>query len=494
MNSHRMPRATCLAVVSALLVLGSMASSRADIPLRDDDGDGFQNCAEGCDLRVSTRGTDPRVFQGPSHQPAVVSAADRVALTWWQESAHEKALFLALFDAAGGPLLAETEIDEPESSGPAVAPAIVWNGIDLAIAWIRRFRVAFARFTPAGARIGEVVEIENPDSEETDAPSLVWGGSEYGLFWRNHFSDSTGLAPFLAFTRISAVGQPAGQVVRLSDIPTRGGIASVWTGREYVAAWSTGEGSDAEIFLTRVDGFGTKQGTDIRLTRAPGFSGAPALAWTGRALILVWEDRRDGFPRIYLARFAADGTRLTSDLRLSEPSSAAASPASVWTGSKMVASWEETRTDHVELELARLSTGGVRIATDLFLGDDDFASGSPSLTWTGSGPVLAWVDSRDLEPLGLFGGEVYLRRVLREDCDDTDSGTWPGANEVCDGRDNDCDGVVDEDCADARSGLCDSSSSRLSRFSPACQAETLRPKGQRGPNPCGCLRAPARLP
>ncbi len=31
-----------------------------------------------------------------------------------------------------------------------------------------------------------------------------------------------------------------------------------------------------------------------------------------------------------------------------------------------------------------------------------------------------------------------------EDCDDTDSATYPGAGELCDGRDNDCDGVVDE--------------------------------------------------
>jgi len=38
------------------------------------------------------------------------------------------------------------------------------------------------------------------------------------------------------------------------------------------------------------------------------------------------------------------------------------------------------------------------------------------------------------------------------DCDDTDPAVYPGATEICDGRDNDCDGVVDgfepQDCPD----------------------------------------------
>lgn len=35
------------------------------------------------------------------------------------------------------------------------------------------------------------------------------------------------------------------------------------------------------------------------------------------------------------------------------------------------------------------------------------------------------------------------------DCDDTRARTHPGAPETCDGRDNDCDGEVDEGAADA---------------------------------------------
>jgi hypothetical protein len=40
------------------------------------------------------------------------------------------------------------------------------------------------------------------------------------------------------------------------------------------------------------------------------------------------------------------------------------------------------------------------------------------------------------------------------DCDDSRSGVFPGAPETCDGRDEDCDGVIDEDVADCGTTAC----------------------------------------
>ena len=36
------------------------------------------------------------------------------------------------------------------------------------------------------------------------------------------------------------------------------------------------------------------------------------------------------------------------------------------------------------------------------------------------------------------------------DCDDDDAGVHPGAEEVCDGKNNDCDAGIDEDAVDGR--------------------------------------------
>lgn len=62
-------------------------------------------------------------------------------------------------------------------------------------------------------------------------------------------------------------------------------------------------------------------------------------------------------------------------------------------------------------------------------------------TWTIGGPQTFCTDGT------LPDG--YLADRSGEDCDDTDPDIYPGAEEVCDGVDNSCDGRVDHDAVDA---------------------------------------------
>lgn len=47
----------------------------------------------------------------------------------------------------------------------------------------------------------------------------------------------------------------------------------------------------------------------------------------------------------------------------------------------------------------------------------------------------------------LCSPEGEYRATQGDDCEDADDTSYPGAPEVCDGKDNDCDGKVDEDCS-----------------------------------------------
>ena len=50
-------------------------------------------------------------------------------------------------------------------------------------------------------------------------------------------------------------------------------------------------------------------------------------------------------------------------------------------------------------------------------------------------------------PAADFDGDGFTENM--GDCNDIEANIYPNANELCDGRDNDCDGIIDEDALDA---------------------------------------------
>lgn len=85
-------------------------------------------------------------------------------------------------------------------------------------------------------------------------------------------------------------------------------------------------------------------------------------------------------------------------------------------------------------------------------GNDNDCNG----TVDGSDAVDATTWYRDIDADG-YGDWAYAVRACERpagylednsDCDDTDAESHPGATEICDGADNDCDGSTDEDGAD----------------------------------------------
>jgi hypothetical protein len=46
-------------------------------------------------------------------------------------------------------------------------------------------------------------------------------------------------------------------------------------------------------------------------------------------------------------------------------------------------------------------------------------------------------------------GDGHFARPCGDDCDDTDPSVYPGAREICNGVDDDCNGEVDEDLVEA---------------------------------------------
>ena len=81
-----------------------------------------------------------------------------------------------------------------------------------------------------------------------------------------------------------------------------------------------------------------------------------------------------------------------------------------------------------------------------------FPSGTFTLTWsaTGSGAGIPWYQDFDLDGYGNAAVSIVTCTpppgyvTNDDDCNDTNAAIKPGAAEVCDGVDNDCDGLTDE--------------------------------------------------
>ncbi len=96
-------------------------------------------------------------------------------------------------------------------------------------------------------------------------------------------------------------------------------------------------------------------------------------------------------------------------------------------------------------------------ATEICNGQDDNCDGAidEGLTATHyfDGDDDGWGNAEDSTVLCIGTDESYVPEA--GDCDDANPASYPGAEEICDGQDNDCNGQVDDglDCADQYAGL-----------------------------------------
>lgn len=98
-----------------------------------------------------------------------------------------------------------------------------------------------------------------------------------------------------------------------------------------------------------------KQGDDVRLTNADGYSRVPSLVWTGTEYGVTWYDYRDGNQEIYFARISASGAKQGDDLRLTNADGRySESPSLVWTGTEYGVAWADDRDGNEEIYFARL--------------------------------------------------------------------------------------------------------------------------------------------
>lgn len=463
-------------------------------PCFDNDHDGFTDCQGDCDDSNAAR------FPG---NPEVCDGIDN-------NCDGQADNGIACQGSCFPPSKPVPDIRVTNDPNNSISPSIVWTGSEFGVAWADNregnLEIYFARLDPTGAKIGADVRVTNDPATST-RPSLVWTGSEYGLAWADNRDGNFEIyAKRLGPTGTSLTGD-----LRVTSAPQDSINPSlVATGTGFGVAWGDRRDElNGDIFFARLDASGSKVGADVRLTDHPRISSNPSLVWTGtRFGIAFLDDRNGGTGDTWFVGVSAGGAKMGSEIRISSTSLGSLGPSLVWTGSEYGVAWDsrpEPATTHVLF--ARLDASGNRIGAEVQVDGGPGRSGSPSLVWSGAEYGVAWTDQRDGNPeiyfIGLtdlgvrigsdlrvttdpgslnsptivstgteyaiawsdfrnFNAEIYLARIACQcvdsdgdgftscnDCDDSRAGVHPGAAEVCDGLDNDCDGVVDEGAAGA---------------------------------------------
>jgi hypothetical protein len=402
-------------------------------------------------------GTDVELAsgQGSRLDPRIVWTGSEYGIVWEdQRDGIYGEIYFILLDVSGEPLIGAVRVTD--SNGRTGLPSIAWTGTEFGLAWQDERQpgrgIYFTRMSAEGVKIGDELWIggEVPFASFY-SPSLVWNGAGYGLVWVDNIHSN------LFFTRLDPSGNELGNEIEIESlIGAARAPTLVWNGSGYAVVWL--EWPSAVVFFRRLDASGAPIGS---VFEASSFhTTRPAIAWNGSHYAVVW---RNG-DEIRLARRAELGHRIGDDLVATVESYYDAwRPGIAWNGADWGVVWDSGGTDadpyfsdvqcscdasdvdadgfsHCDGDCDRFDGDSFPDAPELCDGNDnDCDETVPSdeidhdldLYVACSG----WDDAQGDQPWILGGG----------DCHGTDPTVHPGALEICDRLDSDCNGLVDLD-------------------------------------------------
>lgn len=185
--------------------------------------------------------------------------------------------------------------------------------------------------------------------------------------------------------------------------------AIVFSGSMYGATWYDQRDDNWEIYFTLISTDGTKLTSDLRITNATAGSYRPAIAFSGSWYGLVWHDDRDHVKDIFFARVSPEGEKEGDDMRITEGGDDALNASIVFAGSEYGVAWQKQRDGaYRQIYFARISSEGVKQGTDVNIADTDDGAVSPSIAFNGIEYAVVWTDARH------GNDEIYFTRISQD--------------------------------------------------------------------------------
>lgn len=159
-----------------------------------------------------------------------------------------------------------------------------------------------------------VTRLTAPEHTSSSRAGLVFGADQFVFsYWANDGDERS----FLQGRR--ANGDVSISERRLTSVnaPSYGAELG-FDGAAFGAVWSdTRAGNSYELYFTRFDAFGEKLSADVRLTTAAGFSVNQQMFFHRGRYVVLFDDDREGEPRVFAQLVGADGSLLGDNVALS---------------------------------------------------------------------------------------------------------------------------------------------------------------------------------
>jgi hypothetical protein len=362
-------------------------------------------------------------------------------------------------DSRGQPLSPQTQY----VLGSAYDAELCWTGSEMTSSWIMSATSSapgefFRRLGPWGNPSSDAVTLSTGPVDASNF-GVLWNGYEFGTFWAetNSFT-STGEH----MARIDAESNVIDSQYFDRVLDQWDSIA--WSGSGYGRALTRVVDGYEDIYFMLLSPAGVQAGPLVRLTdhrsQSTSYWGAIAVLAAmnaGQGYGVVWQDNRTGERQLWFARLLPDGTIVTPPGQVQLTNTVygiGQSSDLVWTGSEFMAVWingDATGTGEGKIFGSRISSSGSVLETEQITpGPLDLY---PKIAWNGKGFGL-YVSGYNGTSNGYFvsvdcncttdaDGDGVLP-CGGGDCDDSDPTVAPGLPEICDdGKDNNCDGLVD---------------------------------------------------
>ncbi|MFA5129123.1 MAG: MopE-related protein [Patescibacteria group bacterium] len=249
--------------------------------------------------------TDHFALSGASYELSLTWTGSDYGIVFQDSRLSSMDIFFVRLDSGG--IAIAPEAPAISDSGPESFPVLVWTGSQYGLAYTVSIdgyqQIFFARFDSSGVRTGAVTRVASFDSGGrfyAETVDLVWQGREFALVWTKNMASG---AREVYFRRLDAAGVPLAPEVLVAtspDIIYR--VAIAWNGREYGVIWQESSGMLANVYFVRLAEAGSRLGTVIRISSTARNSEKEVVVWTGHEYVMAWSDNRDSDWEIYLGR------------------------------------------------------------------------------------------------------------------------------------------------------------------------------------------------